>query len=319
MQLTDAPFVSVIIPAKNARSYIEKCILAVRENSYPSEKTELIVVDNGSTDSTTEISSRLADKVLTMQEGTISAARNKGASVARGEILAFLDADCIPVPGWLSAGVNTVLEYKGLVGANYSVPENPVWIESVWFRNCHQEVMEVHHLPAGNLFISAELFNSIAGFNESLITGEDSELCTRVKKIAPVVSNPDISVIHLGNPKTLLQHFKREIWLGLGGAYLYRDGRVNKPLIMTLFFVSGTVLQLVGATGLLFGQDWLNVLLYGTILISLVLLATLFARRKSITSLSAIFQLAVLYYIFYAGRAVSLFFLLCNRNYYHRP
>jgi glycosyltransferase involved in cell wall biosynthesis len=97
--------ISVVIPAFNEEANIEKCLHALTAQTFPKERFEVIVVDNGSTDSTVATANRfktsLALRVVSKAGCNISGVRNHGAALATGEVLAFLDADCIPRPTWL--------------------------------------------------------------------------------------------------------------------------------------------------------------------------------------------------------------------------
>ena len=101
--------VSVIVPVKNGAKTINQLLEALQKQNYPKEKTQIIVVDNGSRDQTVEIV-RKYPVVLEKEQKMASsyAARNKGLSVARGEIIAFTDADCVPDPNWISEGVQAL-------------------------------------------------------------------------------------------------------------------------------------------------------------------------------------------------------------------
>ena len=93
------PLISVIVPALNEGSVIRRCLASLQQQRLPSDCFEVIVVDNGSTDRTREIArsfgGSLAVTVLERSGVRIAALRNLGAATARGEFLAFLDADCV--------------------------------------------------------------------------------------------------------------------------------------------------------------------------------------------------------------------------------
>jgi cellulose synthase/poly-beta-1,6-N-acetylglucosamine synthase-like glycosyltransferase len=89
--MTQQPFISIIIPVLNAQKWISPCLEALLLQDYPKDKFEIIVLDNGSTDQTMEITKKYPVKLLIKTKCNISALRNWGAAQARGEIFAFID------------------------------------------------------------------------------------------------------------------------------------------------------------------------------------------------------------------------------------
>jgi glycosyltransferase involved in cell wall biosynthesis len=95
------PLVSVIVPAFNAERTIGDCLAALLAQDYPRARLEIIAVDNRSTDRTTEVMCRYPVRVVAERRVQSSyAARNAGLAVARGAVLLFTDADCLPDAGW---------------------------------------------------------------------------------------------------------------------------------------------------------------------------------------------------------------------------
>jgi glycosyltransferase AglE len=103
------PAVSIIVPVRNGEKTIGKLLDALLKQNYPGDKTQIIIVDNGSRDNTTGIIKKYP-VMLEQEKGKISsyAARNKGLSIANGEIIAFTDVDCIPESSWISRGVQAL-------------------------------------------------------------------------------------------------------------------------------------------------------------------------------------------------------------------
>src|SRR5437588_182439 len=97
------PSISFIIPVRNDARRLRDCLHTIVENSYPSDLVEVIVVDNGSTDGSDVVARECGAMVLRHAQGNVAALRNAGAASARGEILAFVDADHLLDPGWLPA------------------------------------------------------------------------------------------------------------------------------------------------------------------------------------------------------------------------
>jgi glycosyltransferase involved in cell wall biosynthesis len=100
----ELPQISVIIPHLNQPEHLRRCLASLAAQNYPRERFEVIAVDNGSAEPPTAALDELPG-VRLEQEPTPGPgpARNRGVALARGEILAFIDADCTADPGWLAA------------------------------------------------------------------------------------------------------------------------------------------------------------------------------------------------------------------------
>jgi len=94
--------ISVIIPTFNEEENIAQCLVSLSHQTVPRSEYEIIVVDGGSKDATCEIAKKYADSVFTQTSKKVGGARNDGVMVARGEIVATTDADCILPPDWIA-------------------------------------------------------------------------------------------------------------------------------------------------------------------------------------------------------------------------
>jgi glycosyltransferase involved in cell wall biosynthesis len=90
--------ISVVVCAKNEEKYIKKCLQRLRKQTL---KPEIIVVDGHSTDGTYNIAEKYADKVVKEKKRGIANARNLGWKTAKGDIVAYCDADCLPPKDWV--------------------------------------------------------------------------------------------------------------------------------------------------------------------------------------------------------------------------
>src|SRR5690242_19491312 len=95
------PRASVIIPAYNAVRTLPATLTALRAQTYPADRLEVIVVDDGSTDATAEVAAAGGARVLRQANAGPAAARNRGAAAASGDFVLFTDADCEPIPTWV--------------------------------------------------------------------------------------------------------------------------------------------------------------------------------------------------------------------------
>ncbi len=108
--------ISIVVPAYNAASSLPRCLAALRAQDLPAESFEIIVVDDGSTDDTSEVARAAGVRLIRVPHGGPAAARNAGLRAARGDIVLFTDADCEPVPHW-ARSLATALSIPGVVGA----------------------------------------------------------------------------------------------------------------------------------------------------------------------------------------------------------
>ncbi len=102
------PTVAVIVPARDAAATLAATLDALAAQTVPAE---VVVVDNGSQDATAALAQAhpAVDRVVQRARGAgPGAARNDGAAATRAEVLAFTDSDCVPVPGWLAAGLDAL-------------------------------------------------------------------------------------------------------------------------------------------------------------------------------------------------------------------
>lgn len=173
------PGVSVIVPVRNAEKTIEKLINALLEQDYPANRREIIIVDNDSNDRTVDIVKKYP--VMLEQENRVRssyAARNKGLSLAKGEIIAFTDADCIPERDWLSSGVQALLEKEAdMAGGKISFilsdhSSASEIIDSVTFMQNEYNIKNKRTAVTANLFVHKELFKQVGFFAEAK-SGED--------------------------------------------------------------------------------------------------------------------------------------------------
>ena len=311
------PIYSIVIPTYNEERFIGRCLESLRRQTVPADQIEIIVVDNGSTDGTLAICRRYTDRILNHPELRVGAMRNRGAAAATGKVLAFIDADCVADPGWLQSAADLLAEQPCVAGDSYDIPAEPHWIERAWFAQEHRGRRATQLIPAGNLIVPRALFQTLGGFNEALVTGEDAEFCQRAAEAVPVLADDRIRVVHLGNPKTLRKFVTREMWHGMGALGSLRLNWNDKPLFGTILFLVLTLLQVAGLGLFIAGLDQ-SVFWTGTGGVALLLTATVAYRLRAIRDWGAVPSLFVLYYVYYLGRSIALVMLLSGTDFRRR-
>jgi glycosyltransferase involved in cell wall biosynthesis len=138
-----APSVSVVIPAHNAERTLGAVLAALAAQSEPAD--EVVVVDDASTDGTAELAARAGATVVRNDTPLFAGgARNRGWEVARGDVVAFLDSDAIPQPGWGAGLQRALADFPGaLVGCARTFEGHAPW---GWV--AHLQI-ETPYLPRG--------------------------------------------------------------------------------------------------------------------------------------------------------------------------
>lgn len=201
------PFVSVIVPVYNDPIRLAVCLNALESQTYPQDKYEVIVVDNNSKESLDKVVSQYPHAILTAEKKPSSyAARNKGISLAKGEILAFTDSDCIPLNNWIENGVRAIVSIQniGLIAGEIDIfpkdKDNPTMVElyeMVLPYDQSKSVQNYNYGATANVFALRELFDKVGGFNETLKSGGDFEWGNRVYKAGyKVVYRNDVCIKH---------------------------------------------------------------------------------------------------------------------------
>ena len=224
----DAKVVSIIIPALNEENVIGQCLDSLVHLGSSRESFEVIVVDNGSTARTLDVarsySGILNLTVLEKADVHVSALRNLGASRARGDLFAFLDADCIVPPDWLMQATALLSqEGVGVVGAHFRIPNDAGWVARTWYGKLEVEKQGVlAWVPACNTWVNRDVFERVGRFDESIETNEDCEFCGRVRNAGyQVIGDSRIAVAHLGTPAGVWEFYRKIVWHATDGLRVF--------------------------------------------------------------------------------------------------
>jgi cellulose synthase/poly-beta-1,6-N-acetylglucosamine synthase-like glycosyltransferase len=192
-----AVHVSVIVPARDAAATIGRTLAALSAQEGD-VAYEVIVVDDGSSDATAAVAERSGARVVRGPRAGPARARNLGARQATGEAVAFTDADCLPTPGWLAAGVAALAAadlVQGAVEPEPGVAMGP-FDRSLWVRS------ESGLYESANLLVRRELFDRLGGFEEWIepvagkSIGEDVLLGWRARRAGARVAFEPRALVH---------------------------------------------------------------------------------------------------------------------------
>jgi glycosyltransferase involved in cell wall biosynthesis len=195
--MAEAPVdVSVIVPVWNDEQRLTACLSALRSQTLPSDRYEIIVADNGSDRSPEPLVRAFGARMITEARLGSYAARNTAVRTARGRVLAFTDADCQPGPDWLRSGLDFVdasAENVFIGGridvfpAGTSLTVVEVYDQVATFRQ-DRNVHEASYVMTANMFVRAATFLSVGFFDDSLKSGGDSEWSARAVRagVTPV-------------------------------------------------------------------------------------------------------------------------------------
>jgi glycosyltransferase involved in cell wall biosynthesis len=190
--------ISVVMPSLNEEKCIRPCLESLQKQDY-GQDFEIIVVDGHSSDRTAEIAAEYTDRVLLLPPKGPGVARNYGATQAKYDVVAFIDADCIAPPHWLSTidknirggaiGVGGVLRpLDGLTLDKIMFKVNADW----WVR--FSALFGIYQLYGNNCAYRKDKFFSIKGFNTEISFWEDTELSMRMKKLGKLVIDGNLWV-----------------------------------------------------------------------------------------------------------------------------
>lgn len=220
-------YCSVIIPARNAAKTVGECVLAALSQSAPRELYEVVVVDDGSTDATAAIARSHGVRVIPQPPLGMAAARNTGARAARGEILIFLDSDCVPALEWVAQMV-APFQDPAVVGVKgtYQTHETGLLhrlIQAEYddrYRRLEKDA-SIDFVDGYSAAYRRSAFLNAGGFDPSLAAAEDVDLSYRLAKGGQRLVFAPKAKVHHNHGGTLQGYVTRKLRYGLWRSLVY--------------------------------------------------------------------------------------------------
>lgn len=177
--------ISIIIPTLNEEKYLPKLLKSIKEQEFTDY--EVIIADANSTDKTLEIAQEYGAKVI--PGGMPAVGRNKGAKIAQGDFLFFLDSDVILPKHFLSHAL-TEMRLRGVNLASCEfLPLSNLLLDKIIHKfgslSMKLSQFSVPHAPGFCFLITKDLFDRVGGFDETITIAEDHDLVKRASKISP--------------------------------------------------------------------------------------------------------------------------------------
>ena len=226
------PNISIVISAYNEGNNILACVNSLKAQNLPRDDYEIIVVDNNSTDNTLDIVKNLGIIHTVEYKKGPAAAKNAGIPLANGNIIAFIDGDCIATKDWLK---NVVSGFDNsdvgcIAGCITAMEDNNISpLERFLIKKGHlSQKQHIEHpfLPyatTANAAYRREVLDKVGLFDEELLIGEDADLSWRMQLFTEfkVMYIPDAAVFHPyeSRPKELFRQKRRHAY---GSVMLYK-------------------------------------------------------------------------------------------------
>jgi glycosyltransferase involved in cell wall biosynthesis len=192
--------ISVIVPTFNEEENIERCLSSLCSQTLPRDEYEILVVDGNSKDRTRELAEPLADRVIIQTSEKVGGARNDGAKIARGAIIATTDADCVIPENWLEEIARSFASEDGIVqlyGYVYPIEPGIKHELSLHLANLFSKLGymtgTIHYTLGCNTAFDRETFLE-AGMYRCIDAGDDLEIARRMIHHGRVVLNPHMKV-----------------------------------------------------------------------------------------------------------------------------
>ncbi|BCA80208.1 glycosyltransferase [Desulfuromonas sp. AOP6] len=231
------PFVSVIIPTYYDWDRLKICLLALSKQSYPENSFEVIIVNNDPDDKS--VVPDLFPNYIFISESKLGsyAARNAGVMVARGDLFAFTDSDCIPHKDWLTNGIKMleagVSRIGGKIELNFKSKKRTcaeIYDKAYAFQQ-ERYVENMQFAVTANMMSYKSVFEKVGKFNESLLSCGDFEWGKRASELGFSIKYCDNSVVSHPARNNFYEIYLKNRRLSGGNFFLSK----NKSLFKFLY------------------------------------------------------------------------------------
>jgi GT2 family glycosyltransferase len=234
-----SPQISVVVPTYDRPRELRRCLDGLVALDYPKDSYEVIVVDDGGRERAEPLVMSMSDRldvtVIRQENGGPSAARNAGAAVARGELLAFLDDDCVAAPDWLRRLADRhVQDPDAALGGTIraDLVASPLatvtqLISAAASARHHSDPSNARQVTTGNMAVPARAFGAVGGFSVDFRTSEDRDFCDRWTASGRRIRFVRDAVVY-HNPNLTLGRFVRRHFAYGRGAWRFHKEHADR-------------------------------------------------------------------------------------------
>jgi GT2 family glycosyltransferase len=197
------PEVSVVCSTYQRASRLPPLLAALEQQTLGTDRFEVVIVDNGTTDDTAAVLERLASSTtldlrvvrVDVNRGP-ARGRNAGWRAAQAPIIAFTDDDCVPAPGWLEAGLAAAAPGNVVVVGRTKPNPDQEGNRGPFSRT--QDIRDARHLQTCNIFYARADLEAVGGFDERIAAkgGEDTDLGWRILDRGVLAVFAEDAVVH---------------------------------------------------------------------------------------------------------------------------
>jgi len=268
-------FVSIVIPTRNNEKVLEDCLKSLRKQDYPKNRFEIIIADDHSTDKTAAVAKKYGVKIV-KSSGPPGRQRNDAIAAAKGQIIGFIDSDCVAEKSWISKGVSNFTDDNIAIvgGPNFTHPNDPFIAHatgyvfssragsaamSARYTNRGKAVKETDEtgLISCNMFMRKKVVDEMKGFETKFFPNEENELMHRVKVAGYRLLYVPNMTVHHHRRSTLKGFFFQSLFYGISRAQLVKE----HPRVLKLLHLVPTAfvlfLLLAPLAAFAFPQYWI--------------------------------------------------------------
>lgn len=240
---------AAVLPIRNKADLLDACLASVTAAAQAHGNTQVVLVDNGSTDGSLAIQARYAGSctLLSSVAPRVGGVRNDGAQAAPdADAYVFIDCDCeVPVTFFQDVVATFLSSNAAAVGCEVYSPTHGHWSERVWDR-LHRPGGDGprHYINSACFAIRSEWFARIHGFDATKSSSEDVDICRRLTAAGGTMWQSErLAILHRGNPQTVAGLYRRLRWHGEG---IWEPGAPVQWSVSTICLVLFPLVVLAG-------------------------------------------------------------------------